>query len=686
MSKKSGRARRSQEREDSGGADRPRGTAGPRSSGSETFRRGRRSAKSALGWAALLIALTVAAYLPALRAGFIWDDDFHVTANEPLKSVSGLWTIWTSPTSIPQYYPLVHSLFWLEYRFWGASPAGYHLVNVLLHALTAILVWKALARLSVPGAWLAGAVFALHPVHVESVAWITERKNVLSGVLYLAAFLCFLRYHALDAPDGAGVRAAYAGADRDKGDGAAAPRARDPRAYALGCVLFLLALLSKTVAFSLPGAVLLVVWWKRGRISWRDAAPQIPLLLVGGAFGFMTSWLEKHHVGAQGAEWSLTAGGRVLVAGRALWFYAGKLIWPSPLVFVYPRWSMEGAGLAAFLFPAAFVAVVLALVALSGRIGRGPAAAILFFAGTLVPALGFVDVYPMRYAYVADHYQYLASVGLIALACGLGAWSLARPPLAGSAPAGAGALLAAAILAGLGILTWSRCGAYRDAETLWRDTIAKNPTAWMAHDNLGLVLVARGETDAGIAEYRAALAIRPDEPTVRSNLGIALAQKGQYADAMKEFRRALEIQPDLYDVRYNLGTALLHSGDDAGAAAAFEEVVRGVPSYAQAHNNLAMVLRRMGRDDEAIAHYRAALRINPRLSAAAFNLAAALDSAGRLEEAAAAYASFLKLEPRDAEAESRYADVLTDLGRTDEAALHAQRARELGGAAAAPNR
>jgi tetratricopeptide (TPR) repeat protein len=363
---------------------------------------------------------------------------------------------------------------------------------------------------------------------------------------------------------------------------------------------------------------------------------------------------------------------------------------PWPLAFIYPRWSVDAGAIHPYLFPAAFLAVVAALLVLARRIGRGPAAAVLFFAGTLVPALGFFDVYPMRYAYVADHFQYLASMGLIALGCGLAAAWAARtgprsiPPRTSSAPWARA--VAAVVLVVLGILTWRQCGAYHDAETLWRDTIAKNPDAWMARDNLALILAARGETDAAIAQYREAVRINPREASVRSNLGMALAGKGDAAGAVEEFSRALEIDPDLVEVRYNLGTALLRTGDFSSAVAAFEEVVRRSPRYAQAHNNLAMALRRVGREDEAIAHYQQALTIDPHLSAASFNLAAALDAQGRLEEAAAAYAEFLKLQPRDAEAESRYADVLTDLGRADEAAVHARRARELSGGAGAAAR
>jgi len=617
--------------------------------------------RSLLAPAALLLLLTLLAYAPALRAGYIWDDDFHVTENAALTTVSGIWTIWTSPTSIPQYYPLVHSTFWLEYRLWGLAPFGYHLVNVLLHALAAILLWRTFARLSVPGSWLAGAVFALLPVHVESVAWITERKNVLSGVLYLAALLCFLRFHGL----GGG------GADRG-GSGIAGAGPRDARFYAAGCALFLLALLSKTVVFSLPAAVLLIVWWKTGRLSWRDVAPQIPLVVVGAAFGLLTSWLEKHHVGAHGAEWTMTPVERVLVAGRALWFYAGKLLWPSPLVFVYPRWNVSGSSPVQFLYPLGFLALVLALLVLSRRLGRGPAAAVLFFAGTLFPALGFIDIYPMRYAYVADHFQYLASAGIIALVCGLVATAFARASGTGRVPAIAGPVLGAALLAVLGTLVWRQCLVYRDAETLWKDTIAKNPRAWMAHDNLGLLLVGRGELDRAIAHYRAALAIHPDEPTVRWNLGIAFAKKRADTEAIAEFSRALEIQPDLISVRYSLGTSQLRSGDDAGAARTFQDIIRRAPRHAEAHSNLALALSHLDREDEAVQHYRAALAINPRLSPAAFNMGSLLESRGRLEEAAWAYAVCLGVDPRDQEARVRLAQVRARLQRTRPAATNAE--------------
>ena len=345
--------------------------------------------------AAVLIAAVLAAYGPALRGGFVWDDPRYVTENPVLTEPSGLYRIWFDVGATVQYYPLVFTSFWIESRLWGLQPLGYHLVNVLLHAANAVLVWRVLRRLSVPGAWLAAGIFALHPVHVESVAWITERKNVLSGLFYLTALLAYLRFAP---PDGEG-----------------SARGRPWRFYALAVGLFACALLSKTVTCSLPAAIALLLWWRRGRIGRSDALALLPLFAVGAALALTTIWLEKHNVGAQGQAWELSVVQRCLIAGRALWFYAGKLVWPLPLIFTYPKWQIDAGQWWQYLFPAGAVALPLGLWVLRRRIGKGPLVAALCFAGTLLPALGFVDVYPMRYSYVADHFQYLASIAPIAL-------------------------------------------------------------------------------------------------------------------------------------------------------------------------------------------------------------------------------------------------------------------------------
>lgn len=358
----------------------------------------------------LLLAVSVfIAYQPVLRGGFIWDDDDYVTNNWTLHDFNGLKHIWFDTQATPQYYPLVHTTFWLEYHAWKLNPVGYHVVNVLLHALGSILLWRVLKRLELPGAWLAAAVFALHPVNVESVAWITERKNVLSAVFFFAAAWAYLR---------------FAGESEGK--------KRRWSWWLAALCLFVCALLSKTVACSLPAVLLLVRWWKKKRLQAGDVLPMVPFFIAGLWLGLQTARLEEHHVGASGAEWSFSLGERCLIAGRALWFYAGKLVWPVKLTFVYPRWQMDAGIWWQWLFPAAALAIVATLWFARKRIGRGPLVAVLVFAGALFPALGFVNVYPMRFSFVADHFQYLASIGIIVLVTNgmmitLGRWETGKP-------------------------------------------------------------------------------------------------------------------------------------------------------------------------------------------------------------------------------------------------------------------
>jgi hypothetical protein len=265
------------------------------------------------------------AYQPTWHAGFIgWDDDSYVTDERALRSLGGLERIWVKPGTTPQYYPLVFTTFWAEYHVWKLQPFGYHLVNILLHGLNAVLLWFVLRRLKIPGSWWAAAVFVLHPVGVESVAWITELKNTQSGVFFLLSMLCFLRFRPLNGRD--------------------AVRVCDWRDYPLALVLFLCALLSKTATCPVPAVLALLIWWKTGRFGKRDALELTPLFVLGVASGFMTIWMEKQYTGVvRGAEWSLSLAQRCLVAGRALWFYAGKLFWPRDFTFIYPRWEVDAS-------------------------------------------------------------------------------------------------------------------------------------------------------------------------------------------------------------------------------------------------------------------------------------------------------------------------------------------------------
>jgi tetratricopeptide (TPR) repeat protein len=552
-----------------------------------------------------LIAATLLAYLPALGAGFIWDDDDYVTENRTLEDVGGLRRIWLEVGAVPQYYPLVHTSFWIEHRLWGKHPTGYHVVNVLLHGLNGVLLWRVLRRLAVPGAWVAAAVFVLHPVHVESVAWVTERKNVLSGCFYLLALLAWLR--TLDAP---------------------ADRARAGRRFAL--VAFVGALLSKTVTASLPAVMLLVLWWKRGRIG-REGGITAPMFALGAAAGLLTAWMERSVVGAVGEAWSLSLAERVLVAGRALWFYVGKLAWPEPLIFVYPRWNLDTGAPWQWLIVVAAAALGAALWLARGRIGRGPCVAAAFFALTLAPALGFLNVYPMRFSFVADHFQYLASIGPIALAVGVAASRAGRRPAA----ARAAIALAAVVLLALGARTALQTRMYEDEETLWRATVRLNPEAHIAHNNLGGLLLARA-------------AAEPDRAA------------GLLDEAERHVRRAAGI--DYPEAHNNLGIVLHQRGEIDAAIASYREALQSRPAFADAENNLGISLAALGRLDEATRFFALAVQHDPGLANARFNLGTVLLVEGRLEEALLELEAAARLDPDDAATRDRLAEVEARLG------------------------
>ena len=607
----------------------------------------------------LIILFTVLAYLPALSGKFVWDDDSWTTVISPLlRDFAGLRAIWCQPTALQQYYPLTGTTFWMDYHLWGFRPLPYHVENLLLHVLAALLFWQLLRRLRVPGAWLAGALFALHPVMVESVAWITERKNVLSLVLYLGALLAYLRYTQ-----------AVAGGPPSSDSGAASKLYASRVAghpslfYGLAFVLFLAALLAKATAFSLPAVILLICWWKRGRLRWRaDIMPSLPFFAVAIGLCLGTAWLEKNHVGAKGPDWVISFPERCLIAGRALWFYSGKLCWPANLCFIYPRWQLNAGSWWQWLYPVAALGALFTLWLARARIGRGPAAAAFFFAGTLFPVLGFMNAYFMRYSFVCDHWVYLSSLGLIALAAGLIARAAEqlriRPALYG---------FAAVMLPVLAILTWRQCGTYADMKTLWRDTLAKNPGAWLAHNNLGILLRKQGKIQEAIEHYNEALRLNPTYPLAHNNLGVALKQMGRIEEAIAQYEEALRLKPDYVEARDNLGNALRAAGKVAEAVEQYEQVLQIEPDSAEAHYNLAIALKQQGRFEEAIGHYEQVLRIRPGFFEAHCNLGELLIQQGRIPEAVEQYNEAMKILPNSAEAHNNLAVALVRQGKLTEA-------------------
>jgi tetratricopeptide (TPR) repeat protein len=605
-------------------------------------------------WSGVIILVTMLSYIPAMRGGYIWDDDSYITENTTLRTPDGLRRIWLEPKALPQYYPLVHTTFWLEYHLWHVHPFGYHLVNVLLHALNAILLLLLLSHLRVPGGWLAALLFALHPVQVESVAWITERKNVLSAFFYLASFLAYLRYCDLTVDS----------EQTSPGIHPATSKVRDNfwPFYPLSLFLFLCALLSKTITCSLPAAILLVLWWKRDRIYWRDTLPLIPYFVVGAFLGLTTVWLEIHHVGAQGEEWGLSFVDRFLVAGRALWFYASKLVWPHKLTFIYPKWQIDATVWWQYLFPAAAMAVIFTLWLVRHRISKGPLVSVLFFAGTLIPALGFFDVYPMRYSFVADHFQYLASIGLIVLGA-----AIASTLLAGLGPwqRKSGLALCLTVLLVFAIQVWQQGNIYRDAETLYQDTITKNPNSWMAHNNLGLILKGQGRHHEAITHFSQALQIKPNHAEVHNNLGNILALEGETEKAIAHFIKALELEPNLPGAHNNLGNVLEHQGKINEALYHYSMALQLQPSFADAYFNVGNLQARQGKSEEAIVNFSLALQLKPEFAEAHNSLGVVLARQGKIKEAIDHFREAVRINPHFRQAHRNLSIALQQTGGTE---------------------
>ena len=549
----------------------------------------------------LLFGAVVTAFLPALAAGFIWNDDTYLTANRTLDGLDGLRLIWTQPRANEQFYPMVFTSFWIEKRLWSLDPFGYHLVNVLLHAGSALLLWRLLARLGLRGAWLAAAAFALHPMCVESVAWVTERKNTLSLFLSLLAMLAYL------------------------GSREAGPPSRS--LSFIGFSFFVLALFSKTTAAVVPAVLLVLVWWRDGRVKRADALPLVPWFAAGIALGAHTAWLERTAVQAVGKEWALGLPDRLVLAGRVVLFYSQKILLPLDLSFIYSRWTVDPhAPLQWLPFLVVFLALFLAW-RFRERLGRGPLAFLLLFGGVLFPAMGFFNVYPMRFSWVADHFAYQAVALFAASAvCGAASWAAGWTTQSRRAAAA----FAVAVIALLGMLTFHQCRIYRNEEALWSATLVKNPDCFICHTNYGIWLMENGRDPEAATHLEASNRLKPDEVPTLLNLALIEERRGRYDDAATLLRTALRVDPTNAAALINLAKADARAGRMNEAIASYREALRlGSPGDHLAHNGLGAALMRQGQEAEAIEHFREALRLKPDYEHARTNLERALANGRR---------------------------------------------------------
>jgi tetratricopeptide (TPR) repeat protein len=571
-----------------------------------------------------LMGVTLAFYFRSLTGDFIWDDNTYISDNWVLRSLAGLRAIWEDPSATCQYYPLSFTFFWTIHHFFGLNPVAYHLVTVLLHGAAAVLLWQVLERLRMRGALLAGVIFALHPVNVMSVAWMTELKNTLSASLALGACWAYLRFAGLGVY---GVKRA---------------RRECWGWYALALALFQLAMFAKTAVSFLPVTLFLIVWWQRERVTWRDALALVPMLGISIGMGLLTIYIERHAGGASGSDFTIPFLDRVLISGRSFWFYLGKLVWPDRLTFIYPRWKVDTGQWWQWLYPIATVAVLAGSWLARGRIGKGVFAAIMhFYISTSMLVLAVV-LYMMQYSFVADHWAYFGSMSMIALA----AAGIARAAeWAGrwGRPLELGAGIGLALL--LGTRTSAQCAMYSNLETLWRTTLAGNPECWMAHNNLALYLLRQGRIDEAIQECDAALRLNPNDGEAWTNLGLAMLRLGRNGGAAIDFRSATQVDPNFAEAWSDLGLALANQGEIDEAIAQFRKAAQVGPAFAGARYNLGLALIRQGRIDEAIEQFRAALRIDPDYGDAEYDLGLALFQQGDAGDAISHMERALELEP-----------------------------------------
>jgi protein O-mannosyl-transferase len=589
--------------------------------------------------AAILMALAFVLYARVLGGGFIWDDGRAITDNLDLRSASGLWSIWTGRGDF-DYLPLQSSVLWLVYQLFGPATTPYHVLNVVVHGLNAVLLWQALRRMNIPGAWLAGLVFLVHPTHVESVAWVSECKNTLSTMFALLSLLAWLRWQ------------------RQPG----APR------YLVSLLLFVCGLLSKPHVVIFPVVLLLCEWWQRrledASARRRALRAVAPFFLAAALFAGVTVWFQNTRAIA---NYQLPVGGaasRIANAGKAAWWYVGKSIspthpwlemqdrpietmpeavavlagarspnpapaWPNlkltswPLCAIYRQWRVTPPAWYDFIPAAAMLALLVAVATKRNGRGRGACFALTYFGLALVPVLGLVKMSYMRAAWVADHFQYLADIGTIAFACAGGAllfrrladWR--RHVLTG---------FAATVVVVFSAMTFARAADFHDEFALWSDTVAKNPYAWQAHgrlgadllarrdvagaahhfaeearlsvdnpdadNNLGLALIAMGKVDEGIEHLRASLRANDHQFFAHANLADALAARQRYLEAAAEYRSAIRWNPTLVPLYFRLGSVLVEAGQFDGAIAALAKADALVPGNAEIGAALARARQR----------------------------------------------------------------------------------------------
>lgn len=566
--------------------------------------------------AVIFIIVVFFIYWPSMNGSFIWDDDAYITANPLITAKDGFSRIWYSFDHPSQYFPMVYTVFKVEYNLWGFKSIGFHLVNVIIHIINTFLVWYVLSKLKIPGSWLAAIIFAIHPINVESVAWITELKNTMMMFFYLLSFMTWFK--VIDGEKNGLKMWGF---------------------YLLSFFLFICSLFSKTTACTLPVIMGIVLWTKNIPVFRKQWLTIIPYIIFGIMMGAVTIWWEQVR-GASANVLTLNYVERFLVAGKALCFYIEKMFVPFNFMFSYPLWKISWLKPLHYVWIILFSGFLFSIWFLRNKIGKGPCAALLFYAVTLLPVLGFISIYTFYYSYVADHYVYVACIGPFALFSSLVVkkWHQSNLQIKRIIT-----FFVICIIILLSIQTWRQSHIYKNYDTLWADTLKKNPRSLLANANMGTLYQERGDIE----------------------------------QALKYYFKALEIYPDDYVMYYNVGSIFKVQGKLDEAVKCFERAIQILPTYATAHNNLANTLKLQGKTDEAIEHYKISIALQPKESKTYYNLANTYRIQGKNKEAITLYAKAAELEPSFVDARINLAYTLESNGQIKEAITQYQKVLDI---------
>ena len=576
-----------------------------------------------LGLAALIAFLAFWIYSPAANGDWIWDDSLYVSDNPLLREPGRLWKAWFVHGSFVEYYPIEQTLQWFQWSLWGNNTLPYHLTNVALHVVDALLVWRLLEKLGLRFGWVGAVLFVVHPIMVESVAWISEFKNTLSLAPCLLALCAWIDY------------------DREGGS----------RDYARALAWFVVALLCKIGVAPVAGTLLLYAWWLRGRIGWRDILVTAPFLLMAIGLSVLNVWTGAVYIASQSKVWPvIDIGGplaQFVLAGQCLAFYFTRFFWPLGPMPIYPQWTVDPASPAPY---APWFLMALAMGALWLRRatwGRHALLGLGFFAMTLVPVIGFVPISYLSFTWVMDHLAYVPSIGLIGLVVAGIEQIDGRVPVA-LHPVSTGIFTGIMVL-----LAWEShwyASAFTNDETLWTYAVERNPNAYSAQDSLGKILLKAGEPAEARTHFQTAVQLRPGLGELYDDLGTAYAAEGRFPEALTAYAAALQRDPYSPETHNNLGIVLAQTGHVGEALLHFQQALHKHPAYVDAHVNYANALMVTGHLPEGIAQYQAALALNPACVPAHDGLGFAYLQSGRTSDAMREFEAALALDPNDGKA------------------------------------